>query len=430
MKILKKFYKSLPQEPGVYLFLDKKDRVLYVGKARNLKNRVSSYFINKDLGPKTSLLVSRIEKIDFTQVATEIESLLLEAAFIKKHTPQFNVKMTDGKSYPLIKITVKDKYPKVLVTRQIDDHPAAAGSLYFGPFPNPTSLRLVLKIARRIFPFQAVLNHAKRICLYNHLGLCPCPPVFDSSELKKSYSKNIKYLIRFLEGDARSVIKDLEKERDYLSKKEEFENAQKIQKQIDAINLIINPVKKPFEYDTNPNLLSDIRATELKELKNTLKDAGIKNSSLGRIECFDISNISGKLATGSMVVFINGEKDTSLYRRFKINPLTVGPNDFAMMEEVLQRRIRHLTDWGVPDLIIVDGGKGQISSAVKALKENKLMIPVIGLAKREEIIITSGFKFIRLPKDSNGLKLLMRIRDEAHRFAITYHKKLRSRLFL
>lgn len=423
MKIKKSLYKFLPQEPGVYLFLDDKDRVLYVGKARNLKNRVSSYFENKNLGTKTGILVSKIVKIEYTQVGSEVESLLLEASYIKKHNPPFNVKMMDGKAYPLIQITIKDKYPKVLVARRTDD----PESLYFGPYPNPGSMKLVLRTARRIFPFQSVINHKKRICLYNHLGLCPCPPVFDSPELKKTYSKNIKNLIRFFEGNARSVVKELEKERDNLSEKEKFEAAQKMQRQIDAINLILNPVKRPFEYDINPNLLSDIRKKELDELLENLKNNGVGIKSLNRIECFDISNISGKMSTGSMVVFINGEKDTSSYRRFKISPLITGPNDFAMMEEVVRRRMKHFDDWGVPNLIIVDGGKGQISSALKVLRKEHERTPVIGLAKKDEIIITSAFKLIRLPKDSEALKLVMRIRDEAHRFAITYHKKLRSR---
>ncbi|MEK7559598.1 MAG: GIY-YIG nuclease family protein, partial [Patescibacteria group bacterium] len=167
----------MPSNPGIYLFLNEKSEVIYVGKAKNLKKRVSSYFINKkDLGEKTRLLVGKIQKIGVIKARSEIEALLLEASSIKKFNPVYNSKLTDGKAYPLIRITIKDNYPKVLISRRQDDEK----SIYFGPYPNSGAMKMVLKIIRRIFPFQAVLNHPKRICLYYHLGLCPCPPVFDS----------------------------------------------------------------------------------------------------------------------------------------------------------------------------------------------------------------------------------------------------------
>jgi excinuclease ABC subunit C len=345
--------------------------------------------------------------------------LLLEANLIKKYQPKYNIKLTDGKAYPLIRITIKDKYPKVLVARKSND----PHSLYFGPFPNATAMRLVLKTVRRIFPFQSVINHPNKPCFYYHLGLCPCPGVLNDKE----YKKTIRHIIKFLSGQTKSVINDLEKERNVLSKNQQFEKAAEIQVKIDAINLVTSKFYLPFEYEKNPNLREDIRNKELELLKNELVSKGTVVKKLDRIECYDISNTAGKNATGSMVVFINGEKDPSFYRKFKIrgtyNDL---PNDFAMMEEVIQRRLQH-KEWESPDLIIVDGGKGQISSALKALELENLKIPVVGLAKQEEIIITSDFKEIKLPKDSRHLLLVMRIRDEAHRFAITYHKKLRAK---
>ena len=394
--------------------------MLYVGKAINLKSRVRSYFTNqKNLGEKTRNLVTQIAKIKTIRVESEIESLLLEANLIKKYQPKYNIKLTDGKAYPLIRITIKDKYPKVLVARKTND----PKSLYFGPFPNATAMRLVLKTVRRIFPFQSVINHPDKPCFYYHLGLCPCPGVFND----KQYKLTIRHIIKFLNGQTKSVIRDLEKERNVLSKNQQFEKAAEIQIKIDAITLVTSKFYAPFEYEKNPNLREDIRNNELELLKNELISKGTLVKKLRRIECYDISNTSGKNATGSMVVFINGEKDSSLYRKFKIrdtyNDL---PNDFAMMEEVIRRRLQH-KEWGEPDLIIVDGGKGQISSALKALGLENLKIPVVGLAKQEEIIITSDFKEIRLPKESSHLLLVMRIRDEAHRFAITYHKKLRAK---
>lgn len=395
-----------------------------MGKAKNLKNRVASYFSTTPTGEKTTLLVEKIASIKYITVTSEIESLLLEANYIKKYAPQFNVRLTDGKAYPLIQITIKDKYPKVLILRRIEDKK----SIYFGPYPNAGAMRLVLKIIRRIFPFQSVVNHGNRPCLYHHLNLCPCPTVFDSEETKRKYRKNIHHIISFLQGNIRKVLKDLEKERNLLSKSEKYEEAIEVQKKISAIGLITQPTTPAFEYDTNPNLYEDLRKQEMEELRSALNSKNIKVETLHRIECFDISNISGKNATGSMVVFTNAQKDSQFYRRFRVRA-KARPNDFLMMEEILQRRIKH-TEWSMPDLIIVDGGKGQITSARKVLNQHKLTIPVIGLAKREEIIITEDFQEIRFPRDSKALQLIIRIRNEAHRFAVTYHRKLRSKYLL
>jgi excinuclease ABC subunit C len=371
-------------------------------------------------------LVSKIDKIETIRVDSELESLLLEANLIKKYDPRYNARLTDGKAYILARIINKDKTPKVLLARKPDDK----NSIYFGPFPSSNDLRIVLKLIRKIFPYQSVLNHPKNYCLYFHLRLCPCPPMFESEIEFKNYKKNIRHIIQFFEGKTEKIIKELEKERNTLSKGEDFEEAQKIQVKIDAIKLITSKKVNPFEYEINPNLRSDQRNKELNELKKVLLNNGVLINNLNRIECFDISNISGLHATGSMVVFTNAEKDSDNYRRFKIKrPPRVIPNDFAMMREVIKRRLTH-KEWGKPDLIIVDGGKGQISSAQKALFESNVEIPIIGIAKREEILITSDFKNIKLPKDSSALILVRRIRDEAHRFAITYHKKLRSKYLL
>lgn len=391
--------------------------------------------------------MSKIEKIQIVTVNSEIESLLLEANLIKKYSPLYNVRLTDGKAYPLIRITKGAIYPKVLIVRRPEDNPSYAswrsGSIYFGPFPNTGAMRMVLKILRRIFPFESVVNHPKRKCLYFHLGLCPCAEAFDSEEVRQEYKRNIRHIIQFLNGETKKVVKELEKERNKNSINEEFEKAQLIQDQINAVKLITSSSHSPFEYEINPNLKSDLRDQELSELKEYLVKAGVEGSDLSRIECFDISNIQGHFATASMVVFINGEKENSLYRRFKIRLKTNSkPNDFASMEEVIQRRLRH-SEWDYPNLIIVDGGKGQVSSALKVLQKERITLPVIGLAKREErIILVKGSSFckdhpckvsfeeVRLPRGSKALQLMQRIRDEAHRFAITYHRKLRGKNFL
>lgn len=461
-------YSSLPSKAGVYRFLSGSGNVLYVGKAVDLKSRVSSYFVNPGaLGEKTKAFVGLIKKIKITIVESELEALLLEAFYIKKHKPKYNIRLTDNKSYIRIKITNKEKYPSVTLVRREED----PGAVYFGPYPSTSSVKVVLKTIRRIFPYISVRNHPKGICLYNHLGLCPCPSNFDSNEERKVYKKNIRNIIRILEGQSRKIMKELEKERDTVSKGEQYEEALKIQKKIDALSLITTPFHTPFEYDLNPNLRVDIREKEIKVLREILNVHGLKLESLSRIECYDISNLSGTNATGSMVVFINGEKEGSQYRKFRIRK-GGKPNDFAMMKEVLTRRLKH-TEWKFPNLIIVDGGKGQVSSALEILTDNNLSIPLIGLAKREETIVipilNSKFKYpntkqiptknvknikhfedlnlenskivsdfgfrasnlsfgeVSLPKNSPSLHLIMRIRDEAHRFAISYHKKLRSK---
>ncbi|MDP3941811.1 MAG: excinuclease ABC subunit UvrC [bacterium] len=415
----------------MYRFLESDRQLLYVGKAIDLRSRVSSYFANvKLLGEKTRVMVSQIVAIEVTVVESEIESLLLEAYLIKKFQPKYNIRMADGKSYPLIQITKKDAYPAVLFARKPED----TGSLYFGPYPSSGSVKTVLRLLRRAFPYVSVRHHPKRVCLYHHLGLCPCPPVFDSPELQTSYKRQIRHIIGILEGNARGILRELEKERNSLTKNELFEEAKETQKQISALSYITQPVRQAFEYDVNPNLRSDIRQKELDDLRDALTGHGMRVKMPKKIECYDISNIQGTNATASMVVFTDGEKDGNLYRKYKVRREQT-PDDFASMEEVLTRRLKH-TEWAYPDLIVVDGGKGQITSALKALAKYNLEIPLIGLAKREETIIVpiSNFKFkisnfveVSLPKDSPALLLLRRIRDEAHRFAITYHRKLRSK---
>lgn len=399
-----------------------------MGKAKDLKARVSSYFANPDvLVGKTKTMVEQVEKIKITIVESELEALLLEAFYIKKYKPKYNIRLTDGKSYILIRITNKDPYPKVLLARRSDDK----NSLYFGPYPSSGAVRTVLKTIRRIFPYQSVMNHPKRVCLYYHLGLCPCPAVFDTPERKKEYRKNIRGIIRMLEGESQKIMKELEKERNTASKEERFEDALKLQKKISALSLITTPFHQAFEYDVNPNLRTDIRKQELDELMNVLNQHGFVLKELERIECYDISNTQGTHATGSMVVLTHGEIDKSQYRKFKIRK-DGKPNDFAMMKEVLKRRFGH-DEWNTPSLLVIDGGKGQVSSALAALAQRGIRIPLIGLAKREETIVIpnkggeENFVEVSLPKNSKGLQLIMRIRDEAHRFAITYHKKLRSK---
>lgn len=431
---------NLPQKPGIYRFKDKRGTVLYVGKALNIKKRVATYFTkNLGIGDKTKMMLTQASNIDYIIVDNELEALLLEANLIKKHTPRYNVRFVDGKAYPFIKITIKNTFPSILQARKMDDTDA----LFFGPYPSVGAMRSVLRIIRGIFPFQSVFRHGKKPCLYYHLGLCPCPIVFDSEQMRKFYRKDIQYLVRFLEGKKKNVLKGLIRDMEQAAKNEEYEVAGRIKKQIQQIELITQQFRKPIEYLENPNLVSDQREKEITELRKVLEEHRMNAQSLARIECYDISNIGGKLATGSLVVLTNGDIDKSQYRRFRVR-LQNKPNDVAMMKEVLERRMSH-KEWPYPGLIIVDGGKGQVGGVFEVLKQRRIHIPIIGLAKRlEELVfifeqrpglVRPGltrqknrkfiFKVIRLSMDSPALNLMRRIRDEAHRFAIQYHKKLR-----
>lgn len=410
------------------MFKDEKGKILYVGKAKNLKKRVGSYFSSKALDAKTIKLVSALKDIEIIKVSSEIEAFLLESELIKKNKPFFNVKLTDDKSYPMVEIT-KNENPAVVITRKKVDKKA----VYFGPYTDVKSLKVVLKLLRKVFPYQSVKNHPKRKCLYYHLNLCPCIPVVP--ENLPEYKKSIQAIERFLKGKKKDVLKSLQKERDIYSKNEDFEMAAKIQEKIEKINYITSETFEPFHYIEKPDFYYERIEKELKSLKDIIEPFFPNLVKLNRIECYDISNISGTNPTGSMVVFINGEKASNEYRRFKIKTKYT-PDDFHMMQEMILRRFKNV-NWEKPDLMIVDGGKGQVSSALKAMTAQKVKYPLIGLAKREEIIVipvkTSGkleFVEVKLPQSTPGINFLKKVRDEAHRFALTYHRLLRKKSLL
>ena len=419
----------MPTKPGVYFFKNSENKIIYIGKAKSLKDRVSSYFSDsRPHDAKTLKLIADIKSADFIVVQSEIDAFLLEATLIKKHKPFYNIKMSDDKSYPYIKIT-KSAVPSVTVVRKKNDKKA----YYFGPYPDGSNVKTILRIIRRIFPFESVENHPKKRCLYNHIGLCPCASVIPENKLM--YKKNIAKIRSFLDGKKDLVLKDLLKEQKEYIKREEFENASIIQKQIDSINSITSERFDPHFYSEKPDFYFTRINDEIKSLKDILLKYFPEISDLERIECYDISNIQGTNPSASMVVFKHGDSDKSQYRRFKIKSKST-PDDFRMMEEVVNRRFRR-DGWENPDLVVVDGGKGQVGSAIKAMVSRNVSVPIIGLAKKEETIvipINTGrsieFLEIKLPKSTPGINLLRRLRDEAHRFAITYHRNLRSKSFL
>jgi len=407
---------NLPDSFGVYIFKDKTDRPIYVGKALSIKKRVRDHFSLKDKSDKEKTLSEETVAVGAIAVDSEIEALILEANLIKKYQPKFNSSLKDDKDYLYIKIT-NELFPKVLTARKRD---LKDSSSFFGPFPSANKVRSTLKLLRRIFPYSTCGPNQKKACLYYHLGLCPGVCTGQISE--SDYKNNIKNLTLFLQGRKRQVLETLEKQLAVYSKKLEFEKAEQIKKNIEAISYVTKPQRLLFDYTEES--VEKVRREELQSLASTL---GLK-SNLDRIEGYDISNISGKQAVGSMVVFTKAASDRDEYRRFKIRTVE-GINDPAMMAEVLRRRFAN--DWPSPDFIIVDGGKTQLNAALGVLKSLGLKIPIIGLAKRfEEIYVPNKARPIKLRYDSSALKLIQRLRDEAHRFAITYHRKLRSKEFL
>lgn len=326
--------------------------------------------------------------------------------------PKYNISLKDNKFFPFIKITTFEAYPRILVTRKVVED----GSLYYGPYPNQNSLKYLLKIVRKIFTFCNCQNRPES-CLYYHLKLCPLP---EHQINRQNYRKIIKQIILFLEGKHQVIFNKLNREMKLQSRNLNYEKAAQIKKQIDLLNIALKENINPHDYENNPNLLEDLALKEMEDLKSLLHLKKIP----AKIEGYDISNIQGVHATGSLVVFISGISEKSSYRKFKIK-LTSRPNDIGMLEEVIRRRFKH-PKWSYPDLIVVDGGKNQVQAIQKVLLELNIGIFVIGLAKKIEVIYTFDDKEVKLPKSSPTLQLLMRIRDEAHRFAHQYYEKVHS----
>ena len=408
--------KKLPLESGVYVMKGEGGQILYIGKAVSLRKRVQSYFRKtKGVFPKTDMLVSDIRRIDYVRTASEAEALLLEANLIKEHHPKYNVEFRDDKTYPYIEIT-KEKFPRIALVRLNKKELALkeAGlkkSHYYGPYVNPKLVRDALGIIRRIFHFRVCHPLPDKACLDFHMGLCdaPCEKHID----EKGYAKLIRHTRLILEGKKDELHRGLRDEMERFAKEQKFEEAAKIREQIRAIGALYSGTKDINYYKEAEQLQRALNLPRLPE----------------RIEAFDISNIMGNQAAGSMVSFFNGKPDKNNYRRFRIREIGF-IDDFKMIAEIVRRRYTRLKNERLmfPDLIIIDGGKGQLSSAVEELKKLEVDIPVISIAKREEEIFSPNRRIpVILPADSLGLKLVQRLRDEAHRFALSYHHQLRSK---
>lgn len=430
---------TLPHLPGVYIYRNAKGTVIYVGKAKDLKKRVSQYFQRDDaVGAKTAALVSQIATIETKTTDSEFDALLLEAKLIRTYLPKYNVAARDDKSPLYIAITMNESLPRIVFLRRgtLSMFPKAT---LFGPFQSGRTVRSILRMLRRVIPYCSAKERTGKPCFYTHLGLCdPCPSVIVKMEdsaprrsLAKRYRQNMRKLISVLSGKSTTLLRSLERKMTQCAQKEQFEEAQRLHMQIESLRELLARHFDPHVYIEKGDFLQDVHDTEDRDLREALAAVYPDLPPLTRIECIDISNTFGQYATGSLVVFTRGVASTSDYRRFRIRTKEA-PNDFAMIAEVLARRLAH-KEWPYPNLLVIDGGKGQVQAAQSVLESRGVSVPVIGLAKRfEEIIVPfkNQWKVMRLPLSHRGLQLLERIRDESHRFALSYHRLLRSRAFL
>ncbi|NHI91274.1 MAG: excinuclease ABC subunit UvrC [Candidatus Lokiarchaeota archaeon] len=417
----KEIVSNLPDKPGCYLFKDKSGEIIYIGKAISLKKRVSSYFqksLNFDSSPKTELLVNDISDIEYIITDSEFEALLKEYELIKNYRPKYNRMYKDDKSYPYLHITDNEEYPRILVERLFKDEIKEEGA-YIGPFLVRKNLDIALDTIAKIFPFcncKKPCKQQKRACLRFQYKKCPGPCVGAIS--KENYREQIENIRLFLEGHKEELLKKLLEQMTTASKNLDFEKAAKIRDQIQGIEKTI----KNIHFTSEPEVESVQSVTELQKALKLPKPPL-------RIAGFDIGGSDTGISSGSLVIFENGIPKKEEYRRFKIR--TVGPNDYSMMQELIERRYSRILKENekLPDLILIDGGLGQVNAAYEILtKLNIQNQPIIGIAKKEELIFKpKESKPIKLSRNSKALWLLQRIRDEAHRFAIAYHKKLRSK---
>lgn len=398
----KKIWQNMPDEPGVYLMKNRLGEIIYVGKATSLRNRVASYFTGQKEG-KTAELVSHICEISFQTTDSALEALFLEANLIKQYQPIYNIKGLDDKSFLHIIIT-NERYPRVLLARPTDAEFSLAKDIY-GPYLSAYAARVALEVVRRMFPFRHYVTIPKRPCLT--CQMTAYPEVCTAELPLKLYRPILRQLKLFLTGRKQQVLKRLERQMKKLSDTALYEEAARVRDRIKAIKHI-----------------EDIALLSRKvNFSGTLTE----NSGIipKRVEAYDISNISGQFAVGSMVVFTEGEIDKGQYRKFRIRQSN-GANDYDMLREVLQRRLRH-HEWPQPDLILIDGGQGQVNIALKVIRAYELNIPVVGFAKgptrkAEKLIFSQPLK-------GYDLDLFRGLRDEAHRFAQSYYRQLHRRQF-
>jgi excinuclease ABC subunit C len=409
---LKEKVSGLPELPGVYIYRDSGGRIIYIGKAKNLKKRVRSYF-TRYLSGKTQALVARIKDIEYILTPTEFQAQLLEAALVKEKQPQYNIDLKDDKSFPLVKIT-DEEFPSVTVCRQRELSKKKEKAFYYGPYQSAWLLREALGALRKIFGFRTCRTLPKKTCLYFRLNLCPGPCCGKISV--KDYRALIGNIKLFLDSKYDQLIDKLSRDMQLASRLQRYEEAAKLRDSINALSSI-GRSRRNF--------------SSIYELEDLQKLLGLKKLPL-RIEGFDISNLSGKEATAAMVSFYKGVADKNNYRRFRIRTVDA-IDDYAMMREAVARRYSRLVreNKPLPDLILIDGGKQHLLAAQGELEKLGLDIPITAIAKVEEnVYIKDKAGPIQMTEDTPALNLIRRIRDEAHRFCRKYHHLLRKKKIL
>ena len=541
--------KLVPTQPGCYLYYDKNGEIIYVGKAKNLKRRVYSYFHKQHESPKTNILVSQIEKLEYIITDSEVEALILESHLIKKHKPKYNILLKDDKKYPYFLITDED-FPRIQVVRKKNLNPDKGK--FYGPYTDVGAMYATLDFLKRLFPLKQCKTpkFSNRPCLYYHIGKCLAP--CQGKVTPEEYQKLIQQVELFLSGKQSELLKQIQIQMQKYADSEQFEKAAKmrdsyldLQKTLERQKVVYENTKlnediiavlyedgilaivimmiregrlidkKDFTYFVDnvdkteyfetffrdyysglklefpdriiskdlqeigdkelyqdwlkilsgkkvtinygngkfkelyelamknaTNLLENAKLKKMAQIRDDFNEVGAYLAEKlhltnfpNRIECYDISHIQGTNTVASMVVFQNGLPKKTAYRKFKIKSTEGKPDDFLSMKEVLSRRLSRLGEpkWEKPDLIIIDGGKGQLSSVMQivedmGIKVGKGGIDFVSLAKREEeVFLPNQSESILLPRESNALYLIQRIRDEAHRFAITFHRDLRSK---
>ncbi|MDR1957559.1 MAG: excinuclease ABC subunit UvrC [Planctomycetaceae bacterium] len=420
--------REFPHKPGIYLMKDEADRVIYIGKAKDLKNRASSYFHKAAAyDPRTANLVREIRDIANIETESEVDAILMEARLIKDIQPKYNRDLKDSKTFPYLQVTLREQFPRVEVTRT----PKPRGVRLFGPFPSASTLRGAVQILQKVFKFRTCSLQIKeederwqwfRPCLLGHIQQCSAPCCFAVSKI--NYRKSILRLIRFLEGNKKKLLRDLYHEMKAASRERLYEAAAEFRDQIRLIETLdqrgdVDTHAQPevFQIDPRKGVIGLQKILKLPQPPRT-------------IEGIDIAHLSGRDMVASLVHFIDGLPFKPGYRRYKIRTVE-GIDDFAAMAEVVSRRFSHAdtNDHPPPDILLIDGGKGQLNSVLAALEHAPVKPGVIlSLAKREEEIYLSGAdEPLRLSRRSFALRLLQYVRDEAHRFAQHYHHLLRKK---
>jgi len=414
---------DIPAKPGIYIYRDSFGNVIYVGKAVNLRKRMSQYFrpsASRMADPKLRSLIKSIDSWEFHLVKNEDESLLLESNLIKKYMPRYNVLMRDDKRYLMIKMNLSEKFPKLYLARVRKDD----GMKYFGPFPRGNVLRGTVEFLTRRFGLRSCNSpepseEDKKHCLARIIKDCSCP--CSGAISQEDYRKRVDSMLEVLNGNVKEMISEIKDEMLKAASSKNFEAAARWRDIASGIDEVFGPRNRSFRY---ASIQSTSGADAVKALQDVLKLPSLPDP----IEGFDISNIGGELAVAGMVSFKNGKPDRKNYRRFRIKSVHQ-IDDFAMMKEVITRRFSRLIaeNKPLPGLVMIDGGKGQLNAALEALCEIKSPpVPVIGLAKKNEEIFVPGISDpIVLDRHSHALKLLQAVRDEVHRFSIQYHRELR-----